>query len=140
MSNEQKNRGNNRRSSNKGLAVPEEELKKILSGDRRSLVTQARKIGKRTSRGLQLAHLRPVLSGMKRIEVAGGNLGDLHMLRPKLAYAAAVYGRHSNDELHEIAEIFSGALELIGDDMTKLHNLSAFVEATFSYHRFFGGR
>lgn len=102
-----------------------------------SLVNAAENLGNMLERRrLKTSQIRKVYGAVKKIQMSDDfKQNDLIMLKPKLAYAAA-----RNDEVTDLKDALTQAIDRVGDDPGKFKNFVDFFEATLAYHRAAGGR
>lgn len=125
----------NRRDSRhqQGYTLPENVIEK--GGD--ALVNAAEDLGNRLQRRqLKTAQIRKVYGAVKKIQMSDKfQHNELIMLKPKLAYAAA-----RNDEVADLRDALTQAIDKVGDDPQRFKNFVDFFEATLAYHKAAGGR
>jgi|YelNatPaOPRAMG01_1025707.scaffolds.fasta_scaffold110659_2 CRISPR-associated protein Csm2 len=133
--------------------INKDSLKKIIqNGDAEELNRYAEELGKRfkdeltvrDERGrvrkenaLSTSQIRNILDEIQRIpkrEDFEKIKNRLHLLRPKLAYAA---GRHKG-RLKEFSEVVEEAIKNI-KETNHFTNFRNFIEAIVAYHRYHGG-
>lgn len=128
--NQSRQRGQGQR---RGYTLPDNVIEK--GGE--ALVTAAEDLGNRLeNRQLKTAQIRKVYGAVKKIQMSDEfHRNDLIMLKPKLAYAAA-----RNDEVTDLKDALTQAIDRVGDDPQRFKNFVDFFEATLAYHRAAGGR
>ena len=100
------------------------------------LVTAAENLGQKLARNLKTSQIRKVYGAVKKIQMSDKfRRNDLLMLKPKLAYAAA-----RNDEVTDLKDALTQAIDRVGDDPQRFKNFVDFFEATLAYHKAAGGR
>ncbi len=128
-----------------------ESLKKIIQqGDAEELNNYAEELGKEftTRKGrekeLSTSQIRNILDEIQRIPLPTGEKREekfkevknkLHLLRPKLAYAA---GRHRG-RVKDFREVVEAAIKLVTEP-EHFKNFRNFIEAIVAYHRYHGGK
>jgi len=118
--------------------IKEDRLKKVLSGDAKELNKYADELarsylrGRRETDKLSTSQIRSVLDEIQRMREFDEN--RLHLLRPKLAYAA---GRHGG-RVREFQELLDRTIHMTSRD--NYQNFKNFVEAIVAYHRYRGGK
>ena len=133
-----------------------ESLKKIIQqGDAEELNNYAEELGRifitekevieergqqrRTKKEKQLStsQIRNILDEIQRISTKDFQevKNKLHLLRPKLAYAA---GRHKG-RVKDFRDVVEEAIKLITEP-EHFKNFRNFVEAIVAYHRYYGGK
>lgn len=124
-------------------------LKKIIEqGDAEELNRYAKELGKRfkdkltvrdekgkqhTEKELSTSQIRSFLDKVQRMRDFDKN--ELHLLRPKIAYAA---GRHGG-RVKELQEVVEEAI-LLTKNETHFKNFRNFLEAIVAYHQYEGGK
>lgn len=113
-------------------------LKKILGGDVKELNNYADELAKfyleprKESEKLTTSQIRNVLDEIQRMREF--DEAKLHLLRPKLAYAAGRHGGRVKD------------FQILLDTLIKItrkenfRNFKNFIEAIVAYHRYHGGK
>lgn len=118
--------------------INEGRLRKVLSGDAKELNEYADELarsylrGRRETDKLSTSQIRSVLDEIQRMREFDEN--RLHLLRPKLAYAA---GRHGG-RVREFQELLDKTIHMTSKD--NYRNFKDFVEAIVAYHRYRGGK
>lgn len=117
----------------RGYTLPDN----VIEEGGEALVTAAEDLGNRLeNRQLKTAQIRKVYGAVKKIQMSDEfHRNDLIMLKPKLAYAAA-----RNDEVTDLKDALTQAIDRVGDDPQRFKNFVDFFEATLAYHRAAGGR
>lgn len=101
-----------------------------------ALVIAAENLGRKLARNLKTSQIRKVYGAVKKIQMSDKfQRNDLIMLKPKLAYAAA-----RNDEVTDLKDALTQAIDKVGDDPHRFKNFVDFFEATLAYHRAAGGK
>ncbi len=128
--NQSRQRGQGQR---RGYTLPDN----VIEEGGEALVTAAEDLGNRLkNRQLKTAQIRKVYGAVKKIQMSDEfHRNDLIMLKPKLAYAAA-----RNDEVTDLKDALTQAIDKVGDDSQRFKNFVDFFEATLAYHRAAGGR
>lgn len=128
--NQSRQRGQGQR---RGYTLPDN----VIEEGGEALVTAAEDLGNRLeNRQLKTAQIRKVYGAVKKIQMSDEfHRNDLIMLKPKLAYAAA-----RNDEVTDLKDALTQAIDRVGDDPQRFKNFVDFFEATLAYHRAAGGR
>ena len=128
--NQSRQRGQSQR---RGYTLPDN----VIEEGGEALVTAAEDLGNRLeNRQLKTAQIRKVYGAVKKIQMSDEfHRNDLIMLKPKLAYAAA-----RNDEVTDLKDALTQAIDRVGDDPQRFKNFVDFFEATLAYHRAAGGR
>ncbi len=118
--------------------INEIKLKKVLNGDAKELNSYADELAKdyvspkKESDKLSTSQIRNVLDEIQRMREFDES--KLHLLRPKLAYAA---GRHGG-RVREFQRLLDIAIKMTNKGNFK--NFKNFVEAIVAYHRYHGGK
>lgn len=118
--------------------IKEDKLRKILAGDAKELNEYADELARSYVRGrreidkLSTSQIRSILDEIQRMREFDEN--RLHLLRPKLAYAA---GRHGG-RVREFQELLDKTIHMTSKD--NYQNFKNFVEAIVAYHRYRGGK
>jgi len=118
----------------------EDKIRKILSGDMKTLNDYANELGEYFARGreerevLTTSQIRNVLDEIQKMPEKQFDENRLQLLRPKLAYAA---GRHRGRVL-EFQKLLDKAIQLTNKNNFKY--FKHFVEAIVAYHRYHGGK
>jgi CRISPR-associated protein Csm2 len=114
----------------------------------RELVEDAEELGIRLAKDLKTTQIRKFLDAVNRLKAKlGGSKelteeikSELHLLRPKLAYAAARQQRDRNPgPVEPLKQVLSAAINQIKhlDDFTRLVQL---IESIIAYHKAAGGK
>jgi len=112
--------------------VDRDRLQRILDGDVEELNNYASEKGRELKDGLSTSQIRSVLDEIQRM--GKYDKRKLHLLRPKLAYAA---GRHKG-RVRDLQELVDEAIKLT--DESNFENFRNFIEAIVAYHRYYGGK
>ncbi|MEO0088632.1 MAG: type III-A CRISPR-associated protein Csm2 [candidate division WOR-3 bacterium] len=119
------------------MEIREDKLRKIIKeGNAEELNNYAEELGK-IFKELSTSQIRNILDEIQRIspqDKIENIKNKLHLLRPKLAYAA---GRHKG-RLKEFREVVEKAITYIQDPI-HFKNFRNFIEAIVAYHRYYGG-
>lgn len=113
-------------------------LKRVLAGDTKELNTYADELAnfyldsRRESEKLTTSQIRNILDEIQRMREF--DEAKLHLLRPKLAYAA---GRHGG-KVKDFQKLLDTAIKITTKENFK--NFKNFVEAIVAYHRYYGGK
>ncbi|MYC75265.1 type III-A CRISPR-associated protein Csm2 [Candidatus Poribacteria bacterium] len=128
---------NQRQGGNRGQQASYKLPDRVIEEGGEPLVEAAEDLGKRLERRqLKTAQIRKVYGAVKKIQMSDEfHRNDLIMLKPKLAYAAA-----RNDEVTDLKDALTQAIDRVGDDAQRFKNFVDFFEATLAYHRAAGGR
>lgn len=135
------------------MEIKRDKLKKIIEeGDAEELNNYAEELGKlfkeplkyrdernreKTEKELSTSQIRNILDEIQRIspkDEINNIKNKLHLLRPKLAYAA---GRHKG-RVKEFREVVEEAIKYI-QNQDHFKNFRNFIEAIVAYHRYYGG-
>lgn len=120
--------------------VDEEKLKKILAGDVKEMNSYADDRAKyyletnKESDRLSTSQIRNILDEIQRMPDREFDENKLHLLRPKLAYAA---GRHKG-RVKDFQKLLDKAILMT--DKSNYKYFRNFVEAIVAYHRYHGGK
>jgi len=116
--------------------VDENKLKKVLAGDVKEMNSYADELAKRFyNEKLSTSQIRNILDEVQRMPERDFDENRLHLLRPKLAYAA---GRHKKIQgVLGFQKLIDKAIQMTGKENYK--NFRNFVEAIVAYHRYHGG-
>jgi CRISPR-associated protein Csm2 len=138
--------GQNRDSSG---SLSEEILKKIVwTGDSKTLVEEAEKLGARFCKSLTTSQIRAIFSEMRQIEGMSqipeqkdAAYRRLYLLKPKMKYRAGKEGR----AVKELVDgVLDPALTLVFAESSKqgerFKNFAQFFEAILAYHKYNGGK
>jgi CRISPR-associated protein Csm2 len=118
--------------------IEETKLRKVLGGDTKELNSYADELAKfyvearKESEKLTTSQIRNVLDEIQRMREF--DEAKLHLLRPKLAYAA---GRHGG-KVKDFQKLLDAAIKITNKENFK--NFKNFVEAIVAYHRYHGGK
>lgn len=117
--------------------INEDRLKKVLAGDVKELNSYAAELAQSYLKGkesdkLSTSQIRNVLDEIQRMREFDEN--RLHLLRPKLAYAA---GRHKG-RVQDFQKLLDTTIKIT--DKGKFTHFKNFVEAIVAYHRYHGGK
>jgi len=114
--------------------INEDRLRKVLEGDAKELNEYAEELAKFYLNGKQLStsQIRNVLDEIQRMREFDED--RLHLLRPKLAYAA---GRHGG-RVKDFQKLLDKTIQMTIKD--NYQNFKNFVEAIVAYHRYHGGK
>ena len=128
---------NQRQGGNRGQRASYTLPDRVIEEGGEPLVEAAEDLGNRLeNRQLKTAQIRKVYGAVKKIQMSDVfRRNDLIMLKPKLAYAAA-----RNDEVTDLKDALTQAIDRVGDDPQRFKNFVDFFEATLAYHRAAGGR
>ena len=128
---------NQRHGGNRGQRAAYTLPDRVIEEGGEPLVAAAEDLGNRLeNRQLKTAQIRKVYGAVKKIQMSDVfRRNDLIMLKPKLAYAAA-----RNDEVTDLKDALTQAIDRVGDDPQRFKNFVDFFEATLAYHRAAGGR
>lgn len=128
---------NQRQGGNRGQRASYTLPDRVIEEGGEPLVEAAEDLGNRLeNRQLKTAQIRKVYGAVKKIQMSDVfHRNDLIMLKPKLAYAAA-----RNDEVTDLKDALTQAIDRVGDDPQRFKNFVDFFEATLAYHRAAGGR
>ncbi|MEO0087316.1 MAG: type III-A CRISPR-associated protein Csm2 [candidate division WOR-3 bacterium] len=135
------------------MEIREDKLRKIIKeGNAEELNNYAEELGKifkqplvdrrgdreiKKGEALSTSQIRNILDEIQRIsprDKIENIKNKLHLLRPKLAYAA---GRHKG-RLKEFREVVEKAITYIQNPI-HFKNFRNFIEAIVAYHRYYGG-
>jgi CRISPR-associated protein Csm2 len=122
------------------FSVDEERLKRVLDGDIKELNSYAKNRAqsyldaRKEQEKLSTSQIRNILDEIQRMPEREFDENRLHLLRPKLAYAA---GRHRG-RVKDFQELLDRAIQLTNKENYKYFR--NFVEAIVAYHRYFGGK
>ncbi|NWF92139.1 MAG: type III-A CRISPR-associated protein Csm2 [Syntrophaceae bacterium] len=118
--------------------VDEDKLRRILGGDAKELNSYANELAKsylnarKESEKLTTSQIRNVLDELQRMREF--DEAALHLIRPKLAYAA---GRHGG-RVKDFQKLLDTTIKITNRENFK--NFKNFVEAIVAYHRYYGGK
>ncbi|MFH1725982.1 MAG: type III-A CRISPR-associated protein Csm2 [Elusimicrobiota bacterium] len=116
------------------LAASFQDIDLCLRGNAQKIVEVADKIGKQLQRmNMSTSQVRAVLDEIQRMKAHSPN--KLHLLRPKLAYAA---GRHG-PAVRFFQRHLDIALQRTAKNPGYFKGLKDLVEAIVAYHRYHGG-
>jgi len=129
----------------RGVRLPTtgEQIRRIITqDDPKLLVEQAEEIGKALSDSLTKSQIRNIFGTVRRIQMAwtgeaqtAAAYRQLLMLKPKIRYQAA-----RTVEVKPLAEVLDGAIDHVGDDLTRFGRFVDFFEAILAYHTAHGGK
>ena len=125
------------RGGNRGQQASYKLPDRVIEEGGEPLVEAAEKLGEKlVARNLKTSQIRKVYGAVKKIQMGDKfHRNDLIMLKPKLAYAAA-----RNNEVTDLKDALTQAIDRIGDDPQRFKNFVDFFEATLAYHKAAGGR
>jgi CRISPR-associated protein Csm2 len=127
------------------------DIKDILDGDTKLLVEKAREIAKdellKGKNEVSTSQIRNIYGTVKKLEMRSRNeegvvseevIGELMLLKPKLAYVA---GRHKRVEgLQCLRDVLCEAIDCVYDRPQRFDMFCKFFEAILAYHRAEGGK
>lgn len=111
----------------------------IQRGDTRRLIEEAEKLGRiLKDTGLTTSQIRNIYGMVKKMEMLGyeQSRGDLLLLKPKLAYAAARPGAKKGTG--HLKVVLSHAVDCVTNEQ-EFEKFINFFEAILAYHRAAGG-
>jgi CRISPR-associated protein Csm2 len=133
-----------RRETRQNKGRPTVDVRAIITGDAKALVDTAETLGPDLKRGeLTTAQIRNIFGLIKKMEHRDFSPGELLLVKPKLAYAAA---RHNKAGLTMLKDVLSDAIDVVvevDDQKVQTRRFEQFVnffEAILAYHREAGGR
>lgn len=125
------------------LSITDDQVRKIITqDDPKSLVDQAKEIGKALSNSLTKSQIRNIFGTVRQIQMnwtseaqKAASYRQLLMLKPKIQYQAA-----RNPEVKPLADVLDKAIDYVGDDQVRFGRFVDFFEAILAYHTAHGGR
>ncbi len=118
-----------------------EQIKQFIQTDNsiRDMIREVEKYGGKLKKdGLSTSQIRNVYGTMKKLEMLGWDTQterQLHLLKPRLAYAAERHG----EAVKDLKDVISTAIDSVTDD-SSFKRFCQFFEAIVAYHRASGGK